>query len=149
MRRWQACFLRSVTSTGNLPLTQLVSMSSWQGTSIEKLADIKYSKCDDSKLKHCFQLVWRMNMIVVFNCLIMPRITENLGSGQFGQVSKGVWQSPVGVVPVAVKTLKERKEQDVDEVRFLQEAAINGQFHHRNVVKLLGVVTLGKPVSIN
>lgn len=78
----------------------------------------------------------------------MYRITENLGSGQFGQVSKGLWQSPIGVVPVAVKTLKEKASgNNDDEVRFLQEAAINGQFQHRNVVKLHGVVTLGRPVS--
>ena len=75
------------------------------------------------------------------------RITENLGSGQFGRVAKGLWQSPVGVIPVAVKTLKEGTKES-DEVRFLQEAAINGQFQHRNVVKLHGVVTLGRPVSL-
>lgn len=56
----------------------------------------------------------------------MYRITENLGSGQFGQVSKGLWQSPIGVVPVAVKTLKEKASgNNDDEVRFLQEATIN------------------------
>jgi len=32
-------------------------------------------------------------------------------------------------------------------VKFLQEAAISGQFRHPNVVKLLGVVTVGEPVS--
>ena len=31
-------------------------------------------------------------------------------------------------------------------VKFLQEAAINGQFKHPNVVTLLGVVTAGDPV---
>ena len=78
--------------------------------------------------------------------LFASRITENLGSGQFGHVVKGLWQSPDGVLPVAVKMLKEGTEEN-DEVRFLQEAAINGQFRHRNVVKLHGVVTLGRPVS--
>ena len=34
-----------------------------------------------------------------------------------------------------------------DAVRFLQEAAINGQFRHPNIVQLLGVVTVGKPVG--
>ena len=47
---------------------------------------------------------------------------------------------------MAIKTLKEGMGEN-DEVRFLQEAAINGQFQHRNVVNLHGVVTLGKPVS--
>ena len=87
------------------------------------------------------------NNSVVFT--FSDRITENLGSGQFGQVARGLWQSPIGVIPVAIKTLKEsRKGGNEDQVRFLQEAAINGQFQHRNVVKLYGVVTLGRPVSM-
>ena len=76
------------------------------------------------------------------------RITEHLGSGQFGTVNKGIWQSPAGAVEVAVKTLQSSASQE-DRVKFLQEAAINGQFRHPNVVKLLGVVTVGEPVSIN
>ena len=73
-------------------------------------------------------------------------ITEHLGSGQFGTVSKGTWQSPQGTFEVAVKMLKPQATEN-DAVKFLQEAAINGQFKHPNIVKLLGVVTLGKPVS--
>ena len=74
------------------------------------------------------------------------RITEHLGSGQFGTVNKGIWQSPAGAMEVAVKTLQSSASQG-DRVKFLQEAAINGQFRHPNVVKLLGVVTVGEPVS--
>ena len=74
------------------------------------------------------------------------RITEHLGSGQFGTVNKGIWQSPAGVLQVAVKTLQSSVSQE-DRVKFLQEAAISGQFRHPNVVKLLGVVTVGEPVS--
>ena len=59
-------------------------------------------------------------------------ITEHLGSGQFGTVNKGVWQSPAGAVEVAVKTLQSSASQK-DRVKFLQEAAINGQFRHPNV----------------
>ena len=47
---------------------------------------------------------------------------------------------------VAVKTLK-IGSTELDTVKFLQEAAINGQFQHPNVVTLFGVVTIGKPVS--
>ena len=72
---------------------------------------------------------------------------EHLGSGQFGTVNKGVWQSPGGAVEVAVKMLKSGSDE-TDEVKFLQEAAIMGQFKHPNVIKLHGVVTVGKPVSI-
>lgn len=48
---------------------------------------------------------------------------------------------------MAVKLLKEMASE-TDKIKFLQEAAINGQFHHRNVVKLLGVVTVGEPVGV-
>jgi serine/threonine protein kinase len=63
-----------------------------------------------------------------------------LGSGQFGNVSRGTWKSPKGVIEVAVKTLV-TKEKKVGRVKLLQEAAIMGQFSHPNVIKLLGVVT--------
>ena len=71
---------------------------------------------------------------------------ESLGSGQFGVVSKGVWQSPKGAMDVAVKQLQSGASEE-EKVKFLQEAAINGQFRHPNVVQLMGVVTVGEPVS--
>ena len=51
-----------------------------------------------------------------------------------------------GKKDVAVKTLQEGASEE-DKVKFLQEAAIMGQFSHPNVVKLYGVVTEGEPVS--
>ena len=48
-------------------------------------------------------------------------------------------------VTVAVKSLK--SESKDDRVRFLQEAALLGQFCHKNVVSLYGVVTVGSPVT--
>ena len=57
-----------------------------------------------------------------------------------------MWNSPSGTRDVAIKTLKD-SATEVEKVKFLQEAAINGQFHHRNVIKLYGVVTVGEPVS--
>ena len=57
-----------------------------------------------------------------------------------------MWQSPGGPVEVAVKTLKEGAS-DQDRVKFLQEAATIGQFHHPNIIKLHGVVTIEEPVS--
>ena len=74
------------------------------------------------------------------------RLGCQLGSGQFGVVYKGVLQSPEGEVDVAVKTLKEGSGEE-DRVKFLQEAAIMGQFKHHNVVTMHGVVTDGEPVS--
>ena len=79
--------------------------------------------------------------------MIWYRITKALGSGQFGVVSMGVWQSPMGAVEVAVKQLQPGATE-AEKIRFLQEAAINRQFRHPNVVQLMGVVTTGEQVSL-
>ena len=47
---------------------------------------------------------------------------------------------------VAVKALN-REASEGEKIKFLQEAAIMGQFIHPNIVKLHGVVTMGNPVS--
>ena len=75
-------------------------------------------------------------------------LKTTLGAGQFGTVHKGEWIASEGgeKIEVAVKTLKEGAGEG-DKVKFLQEAAIMGQFSHPNVVKLYGVVTEGEPVS--
>ena len=57
-----------------------------------------------------------------------------------------MWQSYKGPVDVAVKMLKVEASEE-EKVKFMQEAAIMGQFRHPNVVKLHGVVTVGEPVS--
>ena len=68
-------------------------------------------------------------MTVLFQWeLTFYRITGELGSGQFGSVVKGKWQS----MDVAIKTLKDDASEE-DKVKFLQEAAIMGQFHHPNL----------------
>ena len=81
------------------------------------------------------------NIISTYN-----RITGHLGWGQFATVDKGVWNSPSGTINVAIKTSKDSAAEE-EKIKFLQEAPINGQFHHPNVVKLYGVVTVGEPVS--
>ena len=78
---------------------------------------------------------------------VLCRVSDQLGCGQFGTVMKGVWLLSGGSKEVAVKVLKEGSSEQ-DKVRFLQEAAINGQFWHPNVVRLMGVVTVGEPVSV-
>ncbi len=78
---------------------------------------------------------------------MIHRLGDLLGSGQFGIVYKGVLTSDGGSeVEVAVKTLKEGSGEE-ERVKFLQEAAIMGQFKHSNVLKMYGVVTIGEPVS--
>ena len=58
-------------------------------------------------------------------------------------MSKGRWESCDGVVEVAVKMLKMDAKYD-DKVKFLQEAAIMGQFQHYNVVRMYGVILCGE-----
>ena len=48
---------------------------------------------------------------------------------------------------VAVKSLKDGVDPH-ERLLFLQEAAIMGQFRHRNLVRLYGVVTQGEAVSL-
>ncbi len=59
---------------------------------------------------------------------------------------KAQWSIDKHKLELAVKTLKPEASEE-DGVKFLQEAAIMGQFNHRNVIKMHGVVTLGEPVS--
>ena len=91
------------------------------------------------------ELICATSIIVIYY-LYLIRVHEQLGSGQFGNVMKGVWLLSGGSKEVAVKLLKEGSSEE-DKVKFLQEAAINGQFWHPNIVRLMGVVTVGEPVS--
>ena len=68
--------------------------------------------------------------------------TSFLGSGQFGTVNKATWTRCKGTIEVAVKTMKQASKQD--RIKFLQEAAIMGQFKHPNIVTLYGLVTTGE-----
>jgi serine/threonine protein kinase len=59
-----------------------------------------------------------------------------------------VWEgSPDKSREVAIKLLQKGASEE-SQVKFLQEAALMGQFSHPNIVSLLGVVTLGEPVMI-
>ena len=74
------------------------------------------------------------------------RISKHIGSGQFGSVVKAVWSYAGGTREVAAKMMRPTMQEGA-RVRFLQEAAIMGQFFHPNLLKLHGVVTMGEPVS--
>ena len=71
-----------------------------------------------------------------------------LGNGAFGTVYKGVWLhrgagfEQLVEEEVAVKTLEDGASEE-DKVKFLQEAAIMGQFDHPNIIKILGIVMEG------
>ena len=47
---------------------------------------------------------------------------------------------------VAVKRLQENASEE-ERVKFLQEAALMGQFSHPHIISLYGVVTVAPPVS--
>jgi serine/threonine protein kinase len=71
---------------------------------------------------------------------------EPVGAGQFGEVCRAQWVISGATKDITVKTLKAEFSLEEEKVRFLQEAAIMGQFFHPNIIKLYGVVTVGDPV---
>ena len=71
---------------------------------------------------------------------------EQIGSGQFGTVSKGMWTCEGESMLVAVKSLRSDASES-EKIKFLQEAALMGQFSHPYVIKIFGVVTVTMPVS--
>ena len=89
-----------------------------------------------------------LDLVIIIH--VFHRLTGFLGSGQFGNVDKGMMRTSGGMyIEVAVKTLSPVEQQEhskEDKVRFLQEAAIMAQFKHPNVVKLYGVVQDGGAV---
>ena len=74
-------------------------------------------------------------------------LSEKLGEGQFGEVFKAEMRTVRGAsLEVAVKLVKKGSPPE-ERTKLLQEAATLGQFKHRHVVRLIGVVTLQEPVS--
>ena len=84
--------------------------------------------------QHHFQEIPRSSVIQV----------EQIGEGEFGVVCQGEWQNNTGVVQTV--TIKVLYKED-NKAKLIQEAAAMGEFNHPHVVRLFGVVTLGKPVS--
>ena len=86
------------------------------------------------------------------NTLLSYRLKEYLGSGRFGIVYRGLLtvaegDSEGGVKEVAVKTMENGASEE-DRVKFLQEAAIMGQFNNPYIVKIYGVLISSLPVSL-
>ena len=73
-----------------------------------------------------------------------------MGSGNFGIVYRGLltlteMHSEVGVKEVAVKTMENGASEE-QRIKFLQEAAIMGQFDNTYIVKIYGVAISSQPV---
>lgn len=89
------------------------------------------------------------------NISLHYRMKDHLGSGQFGTVYSGMWNKSVGtdsdyevgeVLKVAVKSMKSGASEE-ERTKFLQEAAIMGQFKNPYILQILGYMT-GDPVSL-
>ena len=73
-----------------------------------------------------------------------------MGSGRFGIVYHGLLtvtgnDSEGGVKEVAVKTMENGASEE-ERIKFLQEAAIMGQFNNPYVIKIYGVFIASQPV---
>ncbi|CAK9296344.1 unnamed protein product [Gordionus sp. m RMFG-2023] len=77
---------------------------------------------------------------------------KNLGQGAFGHVFQARAPNLVKTEPwtmVAVKMIKEGVEINCDlEEDFAREARLMAQFNHPNVIKLLGICSVGKPLCL-
>ncbi len=90
--------------------------------------------------------IWRpLYLVTEHTANYTCRLEKKLGSGQFGEVYKGVWARAEDELDVAVKTLKEDSGEE-ERLKFLQEAAIMAQFKHSNIVSTYGVISDGQPV---
>ena len=89
---------------------------------------------------------------MIANFIIMIyRIKTHLGSGQFGTVCSGMWKKGESdyevddLQEVAVKSMKPGAKEE-ERTKFLQEAAIMGQFRNPYILRILGYMK-GDPVS--
>ena len=82
----------------------------------------------------------------MFTCIYFYiRLCEELGSGEFGVVRRGVWSVGGEEREVAVKSLADGSTEE-KRIQFLQEAAIMGQFKHPNVITALCINFASEPV---
>lgn len=74
-------------------------------------------------------------------------VLGRLGSGNFGDVHRAELLDTH--TAVAAKTLTDTDDgEGMSRVQFLQEAAIQAQFSHPNIVRMVGVVTRSPPITI-
>ncbi|EGD79003.1 TK/RTKC protein kinase [Salpingoeca rosetta] len=76
------------------------------------------------------------------------KLLEELGKGAFGIVYKGLLtEAPIPGYLVACKSLH-AKATASERIELMEEAAVVAQFDHPNVLQLIGVVSVGKPVLV-
>ncbi|KAL2082990.1 hypothetical protein ACEWY4_020763 [Coilia grayii] len=118
------------TNEGKLhPTVQYIPQRSYNRSAIEiTLANLGVSAELQAKLQ---------DVMITRNLLSIGKI---LGEGEFGSVVEGHLRRPDGTAEkVAVKTMKldNFSQREIEE--FLNEAACMKDFHHPNVIRLLGV----------
>eukprot|EP00912_Choanoflagellata_sp_UC4_P002242 UC4_evm1s1421 len=134
-------------------LTQLASMQMGEGVHFSAevvAAHLKKLLVIDQQATH------RKKMERIIPRVLSPEWIEtkdSIGSGQFGQVRKGIFKDPLNTIAannkteVALKTLRDNPTE-VDVEKFLGEASLMAQFNHNNVLALVGVVVSSNPVMI-
>ena len=70
-----------------------------------------------------------------------------LSQTPFFDIFKGNWASNYGDIPVAIRVLNDSENGELS-MSLLREVTVMGQFDHPNILKLFGVVTLGKPFYV-
>ncbi|CAJ0937379.1 unnamed protein product [Ranitomeya imitator] len=131
----------------------------------KEIIDITHEDKELSKLRGLSNAVGLANACYAISTLPTKNEMENLptfprvnlelcvflGSGAFGEVYQGIAKDILGPgtgsQKVAVKTLKS-DATDEEKVEFLKEAHLMSQFHHPNILKLLGVCLHNEPQYI-
>ncbi|XP_071144710.1 muscle, skeletal receptor tyrosine protein kinase-like [Mytilus edulis] len=110
---------------------------------VDKLQpNISYHKMADIKLNPKLQTLEYPRNDVVYLC--------DIGQGAFGRVFKAKAKELVEDSEdcfVAVKMLKDDASEDLQQ-DFEREASLMAEFDHRNIVKLLGICAIGKPMCL-
>ncbi|KAL4226261.1 Macrophage-stimulating protein receptor [Mactra antiquata] len=112
-------------------------------------SDNLHPRGDDTDLKETTSLVPQisrgiMDLLGDRNLLIPKErlvIGEIIGQGHFGHVYKGYLQSETEKAEqiVACKTLRRSNPEQLDVNAFLKEAIVMKDFHHKNVMDLVGI----------
>lgn len=110
---------------------------------IDKLQpNVSYHKMGDIKLNPRLQTLEYPRNDVVYLC--------DIGQGAFGRVFKAKAKDiteDIGECFIAVKMLKEDASEDLQQ-DFEREASLMAEFNHPNIVKLLGICAIGKPMCL-
>lgn len=136
--------LRGINRSATGPAVELEKIYELVESKEAKHEDVPYSP-PAKELKELYSQLARGQVLELPRSALIMK--EHLASGEFGNIHKGIWNSPYADKDVAVKTLKS-SAKDEERLKFLQEAAIMAQFRHPHIVKLFGAVTMDEPILL-